>query len=158
MKRLTWNGRVGCRRVLALLLTVVLLLSSCAPTNSVSSLNSDALTWGTWGGYSRYQKFLELLKEKEPEIKLEFISYTGGNATGYSWSQMRADDISDIFITSQILDDDLAKERLVDLSGYPFVNDFSTSILDQISIDGGVYLLPVTYSMYGIFYNKTLME
>ena len=71
---------------------------------------------------------------------------------------MRADDIPDIFITSQILDEELAKERLADLSGYPFINSFSTSILDQVSIDGGIYLLPTSYAMYGIFYNKTLME
>lgn len=71
---------------------------------------------------------------------------------------MRADDIPDIFITSQILDEDLAKERLIDLSGYDFINDFSTALLDQVSIDGGIYLLPVNNAMYGIFYNETLME
>lgn len=98
------------------------------------------------------------LEETYPEIELEFNSYMGGNATGYSWAQMRADDIPDIFITSQILDGELAKERLADLSGYPFVNDLSTSILDQVSIDGGIYLLPAGNSMYGIYYNKTLME
>lgn len=151
----TWKIR---RRISALILAMFFLLSSCAPSGSASVRDKDVLTWGTWGNYGRYQKFLELLAEKEPQIRLEFISYKGGNATGYSWSQMRADDISDIFITSQILDADLAKERLVDLSGYSFINDFPTSMLDQVSIDGGIYLLPVSNSMYGIFYNKTLME
>lgn len=35
---------------------------------------------------------------------------------------------------------------------------FSTAQLDQVAIDGGVYLLPVNNAMYGIFYNKTLMK
>ena len=148
------------RRCLAALLAAsLLLLSGCgSSSDEASDTDSGALTWETWGGYSAHQKFLELAKEKYPDIELEFISYTGGNRTGYSWAQMRAGDIPDIFITSQILDKDLAKEHLVDLSGYPFINDLPTSVLDQISLDGEVYLLPVNYAMYGIFYNKTLME
>lgn len=142
------------RRLAALSAAVVLLLSACAPAKAPSG-SAGALTWGTWSGYD---KFLELLKETCPDIDLDFISYTGSNRTGYSWAQMRGDDISDIFITSQILDEDLAKERLIDLSGYDFINSLPTSVLDQTSIDGGVYLLPVSYAMYGIFYNKTLME
>lgn len=142
-------------RCLSILAAAALLLSSCAASPGAKS---DALTWVTWGGLGKHAKFLTLLNETYPDIELEFTSYTGGNMTGYSWAQMRADDIADIFITSQILDEELAKERLVDLSGYPFVNDFSTALLDQVSIDGGVYLLPTSNAMYGIYYNKTLME
>ena len=146
------------RCLLAIAITAVFLLSACASSGSVSDTGDDVLTWSTGGNFNRYRAFIELVSETCPDIKLEFISYTGGNNTGYSWAQMRADDIPDIFITTQILDEELAKERLVDLSGYPFINDFSTSILDQVSIDAGVYLLPISYSMYGIFYNKTLMQ
>lgn len=133
------------------------MLSACAGKEREGE-NGDALTWGTWGSYGKHEKFLTLLRETYPDIELEFLSYTGGNMTGYSWNQMRADDIPDIFITSQILDEELAKERLVDLSGYSFINGLSTAILDQVSIDGGIYLLPTGNAMYGIFYNKTLME
>lgn len=144
-------------RCLSILTAASLLLSSCTIPGS-SDKGSDALTWGTWGGWGKHEKFLTLLKETYPDIELEFSSYTGGNMTGYSWAQMRADDIPDIYITSQILDEELAKERLADLSGYSFVNDFSTAILDQVSIDGGIYLLPTSNAMYGIYYNRTLME
>ena len=147
------------RRLFALSVVITMALSACVPVNSNSVKDNDsdrnALTWITWSGCD---KFLNLLKETHPDIEMELISYTGSNRTGYSWAQMQADDISDIFTTSQILDEDLAKERLVDLSGYSFINELPTSILDQVSIDGGVYLLPVNYVMYGIFYNKTLME
>lgn len=150
------------RRLLALFVVMGLLLSACGnaeQTNSGGgSVESDALTWGTCGSYGRRENFVKLFEETYPEIELEFISYAGGNATGYSWAQMRADDIPDIFITSQILDKELAKERLVDLSGYEFMSDFSTSLLDHVSIDGGVYLLPVSNTMYGILYNESLME
>lgn len=39
-----------------------------------------------------------------------------------------------------------------------FINSLSTTLLDQASIDGGVYALPVNNVMYSIYYNKTLME
>ncbi|WP_295747970.1 ABC transporter substrate-binding protein [uncultured Oscillibacter sp.] len=146
------------RRVLALFFAAALLLSACAPLAGGRASGGEALTWETWGSYSRHKVFLDLLAQTCPDIELEFRSYTGGNRTGYSWAQMRAGDIPDIFITSQILDKDLAKERLADLSGYDFVNRFSTAILDRVAIDGGVYLLPVDSAMYGIFYNKTLLE
>ncbi|MCM1189737.1 MAG: ABC transporter substrate-binding protein [bacterium] len=137
-------------------LTAVLLLTGCA--RSETSDGSEALTWSTWSNYNNHKPFIEHLKETHPEVEIDFISYMGGNATGYSWAQMRADDITDVFITSQILDAELARERLIDLSGYDFIGELPTSLLDHISIDGGVYLLPSTNLMFGIVYNKTLME
>lgn len=145
------------RRLLSLTVLLVLLLTACAPGEKLldGETGNISLTWNHWKGY---EGFLELAAETYPDIEIELTAYAGGNRTGYSWAQMRGDDIPDIFVTSQILDGDLAKERLVDLSGYDFINDFSTALLDQVSIDGGVYLLPVNNSMYGITYNKTLME
>lgn len=142
---------------LSLSAAAILLLSGCSVSEKVSGKDTggSVLTCCAWSGY---EKFLKLSAQACPDIELELSNYAGANRTGYSWVQMRADDIPDIFITSQILDEDLAGERLVDLSGYDFLNGFSTSVLDQVAIDGGVYLLPVTNVMYGIYYNQTLME
>ena len=139
--------------LLALSVAAAVLLSACASEEDPSA--AGALTWSDWNGYD---SFLEIFCETYPDVRLERVPYAGANRTGYSWAQLRADDIPDIFITSQILDGELARERLADLSGCDFVNRLSTSVLDQVSVDGGVYLLPVNYGMYGIFYNKTLME
>lgn len=146
------------RRLLAAAAAAAVLLCACATGGRGEAGGNGKLTWGTWGSYGRHQPFLELAAQACPDIELEFISYAGANATGYSWAQMRADDIPDIFITSQILDEELAQERLVDLSGYDFISGFPTSLLDQVSIDGGIYLLPSGNSMFGIYYNQTLME
>lgn len=157
MKGISFMSMKRLKSLLSLSVAASLLLLACSPVAKAPGPGApnDALTWTTWRGYDN---FLDLLGEACPDIELDFISYTGGNRTGYSWAQMQADDISDIFITSQIYDEELAKERLVDLSGYDFINRFSTNVLDQVSIDGGIYLLPVNYTMYGIFYNKTWME
>ena len=107
------------RRLLPLMAVVLVPLSACSPSESVpnSSENRDALIWANWNGY---QNFFDLLGETYPDIELEISPYAGSNRTGYSWAQMRGDDIPDVFITSQILDEELAAQRLVDLSGYDF--------------------------------------
>lgn len=146
---------ISCLLILSA--AAALLLPSCSPSEnpSDSQPGRGALTWTTWREYS---DFLELAVRTYPDIELEFTGYTGANRTAYGWAQMQAGDLPDVFITSHILDEELAKESLVDLSAYDFVNDFSTALLDQVSIDGGIYLLPVSNAMYGIYYNKTLME
>lgn len=141
------------RSLLCLSIAGLLLLSACSLPKGDE--RDDTLSWTSWAGYDQ---FLGLVKETYPDIQLAPTSYDGANRTAYSWVQMGADDIPDVFITSQILDRDLARERLADLSSYDFVNRFSTSVLDQVSIDGGIYLLPINYGIYGILYNKTLME
>ena len=160
-------GKKMARCLFVVFIAAALSVSACTPASpggkgrgetDGKAADGDALTWGTWGSYANHKDFFELLNETYPEVELEFVYYKGGNKTGYSWAQMRADDISDIFITSQIVDEDLAGERLVDLSSYPFINDLSTSVLHEVSIDGGIYLLPTGNSMYGIYYNKTLMD
>ncbi len=143
------------RSLLALAAAAAMVLAACAPTEAAPDSNGGALTCTLW---SSYQRFWDLAAQTYPEIALEFDAYAGANSTGYSWAQMRAGDTPDIFITTQILDEELAKEQLVDLSSYEFANGFSTGLLDQVSIDGGIYLLPVSTAFYGIFYNKTLME
>ena len=143
------------RTLVSLMLTAAVLLSGCVSNTSVEEPDDDTLTWVEWSGYDA---FFDFLNETYPDIEIKKIAYVGANLTGYSWAQMRADDIPDLFSTSLILDDTLAKERLVDLSEYSFVAQMSTSILDQVSIDGGIYLLPIRTSVIGIYYNKTLME
>lgn len=143
------------KSVLMLSMSAVLLLTACAQNTQGGVPGSTALSVSAWSGYG---DFWNLLHEKEPEIDLDLAAYEGRNRTGHSWAQMRAGDIPDVFVTAQIIDKELARDQLADLSGYEFVNSLSTSVLDQVSIDGGIYLLPVNCGMYGIFYNKTLME
>lgn len=139
----------------ALSAAAVFLLSGCTYFGNKSDTDDAKLTWGPRSGY---ENFLELASKTYPNIELEFDAYAGANRNGYGWAQMRGDDIPDIFITPRIVDGGLAKERLVDLSEYDFTNDISATIQDQAAIDGGAYLLPINNTVYGIYYNKTLME
>ncbi|MCM1307743.1 MAG: ABC transporter substrate-binding protein [Butyrivibrio sp.] len=147
------------KKIIRILLAAVMgasfLLTGCGKSGSPES---GALTWGNWNNYNKYRPLWELVEKNCPDVELEYIPYSGGNGTGYGWIQMREDDIPDIFTSSQLLDEDLAKEKLVDLSSYDFIGEFPTALLDQVSIDGGIYMLPTVNAMFGIVYNKTLME
>lgn len=142
------------RRLSALSAATVFLLSACTPFQKASDTGDSSLTWGIRNGYI---DFLTLAEETFRDIEMDYSAYAGANITAYEWAQMRGDDIPDIFVTSRILDEDLAKERLADLSGYDFADTISPAILEQSAMDGGVYLLPVSNTVHGIYYNKTLM-
>lgn len=77
------------RRLLALSVSLILLLSACASggsgggpggasdgKNSGAQVSSgDVLTWTRWNGFDN---FLELASRTYPEIKWEYTAYAGG--------------------------------------------------------------------------------
>lgn len=148
------NLKLLCR-LSALSASAIFLLTSCSLFEKKTDTDSEKLIWGERVGYV---DFLELAEDTYPDINLEYSAYAGANPTAYSWAQMRGDDIPDIFITSRILDAELGREKLADLSDYDFVENISDSLLNSSANDGGVYLLPVNNTLYGIYYNKTVME
>ena len=102
--------------------------------------------------------FLDALHEAYPEINLEMISYGALNASGFSRCELLEDEMGDIYMSTQCFEKDIQSERLVDLSKYSFVNNYATSFLNSLEVDGSIYLLPSGYSLIGINYNKTLLE
>lgn len=105
-----------------------------------------------------YQEFELALKEKYPEINLEFVSYTAGNGTGYSQYLLEHGEPTDIFPMSVFGMREEQKKYLLDLSGYEFLSNYRTADINQVSLDGAVYLVPIARSVIGLYYNKTLFE
>lgn len=102
--------------------------------------------------------FSQELKKVCPEVNIEFVSYKGHNTTQYNNVQLETGDICDIFTISALPYEDLQKEHLMDLSGESFISNYNLSMISEVAIDGGVYMLPTNVSFYGIYYNKTLFE
>lgn len=105
-----------------------------------------------------YHEFEMAVKDKYPEINLEFVSYTGENATGYSQYLLKHGKPTDIFPISVFGMREEQEKYLIDLSGYKFLNNYRTADINQVSLDGAVYLVPVGRSVIGLYYNKTLFE
>lgn len=102
--------------------------------------------------------FVEALHESYPEINLQILSYGGRNSSGLAQYSMEQDDMPDIYLTPKAYHKEMMPERLVDLSDYDFINDYSTFLLNSLEADGGIYLLPTGYTVAGMSYNKTIME
>lgn len=150
------------KRVFSLVLAAALLLSllaGCGGEGSTGSDSSEHETITMEVQFRNATKFLELVKEKYPEINLEIIPYSGQNKTAYCLAELAAGDMPDIYTATVYMPglEDLS-DRLVDLSGYDFTGNYSEARLNDVMDDGAIYLLPAYYDCLGITYNKTILE
>lgn len=153
------------KKLVALLLVTVLLVttllagcgSSKDATKADSSKEHEALTMMTYTG--DYENFEKALKEAYPEINIEFVSYRGKDSTDYGYAQLKAGDITDIFVTSMPpKDEQLQVDNFIDLSGEDFMSNLNVSLLSDVTVDGAVYMVPSNVSIFATYYNKTLFE
>ena len=100
------------------------------------------------------------VKEHYPEINMEQIPYGGGNNSWYTMCQLECGIMPDIYNTSMPWKqcEDVMGEHLVELSGYPFTDNFNPTQIKNIELEGKLYLLPCNYTLYAVAYNKTLFE
>lgn len=142
------------KKIYIVVFLMVLFLVSCQTKKDV--VEDSTITMCT---YTRqYGDFEQTLHEVYPDVDIEFVSYKGSNATDYAITQLKANDIPDIFCISAPPVDELQTQNLYDMSKESFLQNFSNSIIKDLSIDGGVYLVPTTISLLGIYYNKTLFD
>lgn len=146
------------RKVFVVLLCClcVIVAVGCEKKQSVQKVGHEPLTILT--ANIKYDGFVKLLKEKYPEVNLEFISYTGPNPTGYSQYLLTNDAIPDIYTTSVFSTLDKQAENLLDLSVYEFLNNYKTVDINQVTLDGAVYLVPASLGIVGLYYNETMFK
>lgn len=103
--------------------------------------------------------FIDVVHKTYPEINFEVVSYAGGNATAYMMDQIKSGNQPDIYATSIYMPGryDLS-DKLIDLSGYAFTDNYVPSRLHEVTENGCIYLLPSYYSCLGITYNKKILE
>lgn len=144
--------RITC--ALLMLCLCFSLLTACGQEQTPKNGEHQPLTIMTTG--LNFRNFEALLQEKYPEVRLEFISYTASNGTGYSQYLLDSGNIPDIFTISIFSTPELQKASLLDLSGYEFLNHYKTADINQVTLDGAVYLVPTSATAIGLYYNQTL--
>lgn len=135
------------KKIISLLLTVVLALSltGCSSENekvslSVLCVNTD---------YSR--NFIRTIQNRFPDVDLQIEYFaSANNTTEYIARLLASGNGPDIVYTGTVFEEELQKERLLDLSVYDFAAQYSVSIMNQRDVDGAVYLLPGTYSVFSM--------
>ena len=157
------------KKIIAVALTVActaFLLASCGlrgsqnDTSSKSAGSSSDHPVITMNApYRNMSTFVDKVKEKYPEINLEVIPYNGQNTTMYMQDMRKTGQMTDIYFTTYYVPgryDD--KADFLDLSSYDFTGEYVQSRLREVTLDGGIYMLPLGYNALGITYNKTLFD
>lgn len=148
------------KRLVSLLLAAACtatLLTGCGGDTAQKSGEHEPITMMT--AFRDISPFLDLVKEKYPEINIEVIPYSGNNTTAYTTASLKAGDMTDIFMTTVYTPGQMdLSDKLIDLSGYDFTDNYSEDRLADVDDGGAIYLLPSYYSCFGITYNKTLLE
>lgn len=145
-------------QTVCILLAVVLLgaLGGCGVENNENKAHEPLTLCNVNDTITPY--FLEELHKVHPEIVLDMSYYRGANGSGYTMHTLEQGDIPDVYIATQLFHPEKQKEYLMDLSGYDFINNYTTTLLNEIDNDGGIYLIPCSYQLVGITYNKTIMD
>lgn len=109
--------------------------------------------------YKEIEAFIEQVHKVYPEVNIEVVPYSGDNTTTCLQNMFAAGDLPDVctltYYDPQI---DLVSDKLLDLSGYDFTDNYVESRLQDVFDNGAIYLLPSVYNCYGITYNKTLLK
>ena len=128
-------------------------------THNTTDEEHEAITMTAMVPFRNPSHLADLVHEKYPEINIEFIPYSGYNATAYVKEELAVDDMPDIYLGSMYLPsrDDVSDE-LIDLSAYAFTDNFTDYRLREVTDNGAIYMLPLYYSLKAITYNKTLLE
>ena len=109
--------------------------------------------------YMEEEAFIEQVHSVYPEVNIEVVPYSGDNTTTCLQNMFEANDLPDI-CTLTVYDPMTyhVSDKLLDLSGYDFTDNYVESRLQEVSDNGAIYLLPSSYNCYGITYNKTLLR
>jgi len=150
------------KKLISLCLTAVLFISLTACNSKPNSTTSDeedvclnVLCVNT--DYSR--NFIRTIQTHFPDVKLQVEYYAApNNASGYVERLIESGNAPDIVYSGVILKEEMQKNYLLDLSVYDFAAQYSVSIINQRDIDGALYMLPGTYSVFSMLYNKSLFE
>lgn len=105
-----------------------------------------------------YTQLMELVHQKYPEIQLQIMPYRGRNTSAYMKKQLESDHLPDIYNTTQVWDDSLQAEHLLDLAKYPVTDLYNPARLNEVDVSGSVYLLPYDFSVSGMFCNISLLQ
>lgn len=135
-------------------------LTACGGTKTETAKKDGAHEAVTFmAPYKEIEAFIEQVHSVYPEVNIEVVPYSGDNTTTCLQNMFAAGDLPDV-CTLTYYDPriDLVSDKLLDLSGYDFTDNYVESRLQDVFDNGAIYLLPSTYNCYGITYNKTLLK
>ena len=141
------------------LLAATAALTACGGKTETVKKDDTHETITFMAPYMEEEAFIEQVHSVYPEVNIEIVPYSGDNTTTCLQNMFEANDLPDI-CTLTVYDPMTyhVSDKLLDLSGYDFTDNYVESRLQEVSDNGAIYLLPSSYNCYGITYNKTLLR
>lgn len=150
------------KKLISLCLAVLLALSltACTSPSNPAPSGGEQVSLSVLGVNSDYSRnFIRTIQTHFPDVQLQVEYYVApNNASGYVESLIESGNSPDIVYSGALLKEEMQKEYLLDLSSYDFASLYSVSIMNQRDVDGALYMLPGTYSVFSMLYNKSLFE
>ncbi len=145
---------------LCLALVLALSLTSCSSPSSPTPSEEEKVRLSVlWSDTDYSRNFIRTIQTHFPDVQLEVEYYAApNNASGYMDRLLESGNAPDIVYSGALLKEDIQKKYLLDLSTYDFASLYSVSIMNQRDVDGTLYMLPGTYSIFSMLYNKSLFE
>ena len=152
--------------VLAAALAVLMTLTACSGSSegggeSGSSGDTVELEF-LFGDPNRTEIFSRIVEDfnsSQDEVHVTFNA-TGTNHLEELMTRLATDDVPDL--TSQLQGFELASYvdagYIKDIKDEPYMKYIRESELDTVTIDGGVYGIPMDTQAWGVFYNKELFD
>ena len=121
-------------------------LTACGGGKTETAKKDDAHEAITFmAPYKEIEAFIEQVHSVYPEVNIEVVPYSGDNTTTCLQNMFAAGDLPDVctltYYDPQI---DLVSDKLLDLSGYDFTDNYVESRLQDVFDNGAIYLLPST--------------
>lgn len=146
------------KKIKAAVLLTAMVGTLCVPVTGWADENEGHEPISICAPYRDIDKLIEVVHKYYPEIVFDVDIYSGANSTTYMKDQLETGYQSDIYSISYNIAEQLdLSDKLIDLAGYSFTNNYIPARLREVMQDGKVYLLPSYYACFGITYNKKIL-
>jgi raffinose/stachyose/melibiose transport system substrate-binding protein len=153
------------RKVISILMSFVLVLGFVLPASAATTTTSDntdkpaTIRLLSWWPQSQMQGSLDAFEKAHPNIKIDFqFGQTGDPYNQLAKTQFAAGAGPDVFLIGGGWQDYQKAGNLLDITGKPFLSNFSDAGLKATNKSGKQYGVPVDSWFSGIFVNKDLAK
>lgn len=149
------------KRLCAAFLVVIMIVSLCAcsgSSNGDSSNGKTKISFSYWNSEETVKPLLELLKNKLPDIEVEYNYVPNASYGTAIQTKLTAGSGDDLIAFSELSTMTMGQQGLIDDLTERYNDLFSESGTSPYTVDGKLYAVPMLNWFEGIFYNKQIFE
>lgn len=155
-------------KMTAVLLVLLLFLSGCARTNTVVNFEtgSEETVSITFFGNKNEPENVTVIEEiisafmaENQDIRVSYESLKGTDYYDALKKRIAAGKSDDVFMVNHDVVLELEETgKLADLSGLSTISSYNDEMLSQMREDGGIFWVPTTVSVFGLYCNTDLLK